>query len=237
MNAKAYPSVEEQEMNLSIFNGVKSVPAAALREIQAGRLRGKSDISPMWRIQKMTEVFGACGIGWKYEIVKQWLEPFEQQIRAFCNINLYVKIDNEWSAAIPGTGGSSFVDQEKNGPYVSDECYKMAITDALSVSMKALGVAADVYFGYDGKSNNTKYNTTPPFQDNQGGITPVPAAQPANSTFKVSDLEKALKDMREVKSREELEKVWYANKSLTNNKEFLDVTKQMSIIYPKKESV
>ena len=67
--------------------------------------------------------------------------------------------------------------------------------------------------------------------------TPVPAAQPANSTFKVSDLEKALKDMREVKSREELEKVWYANKSLTNNKEFLDVTKQMSIIYPKKESV
>ena len=68
MNAKAYPSVEEQEMNLSIFNGVKSVPAAALREIQAGRLRGKSDISPMWRIQKMTEVFGACGIGWKYEL-------------------------------------------------------------------------------------------------------------------------------------------------------------------------
>jgi len=43
--------------------------------------------------------------------------------------------------------------------------------------------------------------------------------------------------MREVKSREELEKVWYANKPLTNNKEFLDVTKQMSIIYPKKESV
>ena len=58
MNANTYPSVEEQEMNLSIFNSVKSVPAEALREIQAGRLRGKSDISPMWRIQKMTEVFG-----------------------------------------------------------------------------------------------------------------------------------------------------------------------------------
>ena len=28
--------------------------------------------------------------------------------------------------------------------YTSDECYKMALTDALSVACKALGVAADV---------------------------------------------------------------------------------------------
>lgn len=232
MDVNAYPNKQECEINLRIFNGVKSVPKDSLKEIQAGRLKGKSDISPMWRIQKMTEVFGVCGIGWKYEIVKQWMETYENQIRAFCNINLYVKIGDDWSAAIPGTGGSSFVDQERNGPYVNDECYKMALTDALSVSMKALGVAADVYFGYDGKSDDTKY-TTPPFQDNQG-TTPVPASQSNNSTFKVSDLEKAIAAMKAVKSREELEKVWYDNKPLSNNKEFLDVTRQMSTTYPPK---
>lgn len=50
------------------------------------------------------------------------------------------------SRGIPGTGGASFVAQERNGPYMSDECYKMALTDALSVAAKALGLAADVYF-------------------------------------------------------------------------------------------
>lgn len=190
----------------------------------------------MWRIQKMTEVFGTCGIGWRYEIIKQWLETFENQVRAFCNINLFVKVGSEWSAAIPGTGGSSFVEQEKNGPYVNDECFKMALTDALSVSMKALGVAADIYMGLDGKSNDTKYNMTPPFQ-NQASATPAPVAQPANSVFRVPELEKAIADMRNVKSREELEKVWYSNQALSNNKEFLEVTKQMSITYPPKKNV
>lgn len=236
MNANAYPNEEVRKMNLSIFEGVRKVPDEALKEIQAGRLRGKSDISPMWRIQKMTEVFGTCGIGWRYEIIKQWLETFENQVRAFCNINLFVKVGSEWSAAIPGTGGSSFVEQEKNGPYVNDECFKMALTDALSVSMKALGVAADIYMGLDGKSNDTKYNMIPPFQ-NQASATPAPVAQSANSVFRVPELEKAIADMRNVKSREELEKVWYSNQALSNNKEFLEVTKQMSITYPPKKNV
>ena len=63
---------------------------------------------------------------------------------AFCNINLFVKVEGEWSDAIPGTGGSQFVSQTRNGPQVSDECWKMAYTDAISVAAKMLGVGADV---------------------------------------------------------------------------------------------
>ena len=37
--------------------------------------------------------------------------------------------------------------KEKSGMYTSDECYKMALTDAMSVACKALGVAADVFTG------------------------------------------------------------------------------------------
>ena len=71
--------------------------------------------------------------------------------------DLYVKIDEKWSEAIPGTGGSHFITKEKAGLYTSDEAYKMATTDALSVAMKTLGVAADVYMGlWDG----SKYNKT-----------------------------------------------------------------------------
>ncbi len=58
--------------NMEIYKRVQSVPANAQKPIQAGRLRGKTDINPMWRIKTLTEVFGAVGFGWYYDIVKQW---------------------------------------------------------------------------------------------------------------------------------------------------------------------
>lgn len=141
--------------NLEIYNKVREVPDNAKKEIAAGRLKGKTDINPMWRIKALTEQFGVCGIGWKYEIVSQWLEHGgNDEIAAFVNINLYIKDGDKWSDGIPGTGGSSFVTKEKNGLYTSDECFKMALTDAISVSCKALGFGADVYWNAD----RTKYD-------------------------------------------------------------------------------
>lgn len=145
--------------NLNIYDAARNVPAEALKPIQAGRLKGKSDINPMWRIKKLTEIFGPCGIGWKYTITKQWMEAADGgEIAAFCDIDLRVKADGEWSEPIPGTGGSMFVAREKSGLYTSDECYKMALTDAISVACKALGFAADVYWDRD----PTKYDPLPP---------------------------------------------------------------------------
>lgn len=133
--------------NMNIYNQVKQVPKIALREIQAGRLKGKSDINPMWRIETLTSLFGPCGFGWKFSIIKQWLEEGGNgEKSAFCNIELFIKYEGVWSEAIPGTGGASFIANEKNGPYTSDECFKMALTDAISVACKALGVGADTYW-------------------------------------------------------------------------------------------
>jgi len=145
--------------NLSIYGKVRAVPAEAVKPITGGRLKGKSDINPVWRIKTLTEQFGPCGIGWKYEITDKQLERGgNDEIAAFVDINLYIKVENEWSAAIPGTGGSSFVAKESSGLYTSDECFKMALTDALSVACKALGVGADVYWDKD----KSKYDTQEP---------------------------------------------------------------------------
>ena len=73
-----------------------------------------TDINPMWRIKTLTEQFGACGIGWYYDIVSERLEVGANDEKvAFVMINLYVKVDGEWSKPIVGTGGSSFVAKEK----------------------------------------------------------------------------------------------------------------------------
>lgn len=148
--------------NMLFYDVLRTVPNEARREIQAGRLKGKTEINPMWRIKALTAMFGPCGIGWKYEIAREWMEAGANgEVAAFVDINLYYKYEGEWSEAIPGTGGSAFVASERNGLYTSDECYKMALTDAISVACKALGVGADVYWEKDATKYDQPRNDAP----------------------------------------------------------------------------
>lgn len=148
--------------NLDLWEKVRQVPAEAKKPISGGRLNGKTDINPVWRLKTLTEQFGQCGIGWKYEITDKRLEKGENgEIAAFVDINIYTATDKGWSAPIPGTGGSMFVAKEKSGLYTSDECFKMALTDAISVSCKALGVGADVYWEKDASKYDQRADTPP----------------------------------------------------------------------------
>jgi len=150
-------------MNMNYYNMMKRPPKTALKQIQGGRLKGMTDIKPQWRTEVMTEVFGPCGIGWSYEIEKLWSEPApDNQVFSFAKVTVKIKVDGEWSQPIPGIGGSMLIEKEKSGLHASDEAYKMAVTDALSVAMKALGVAADIYMGeWDGSKYRTQQQQLP----------------------------------------------------------------------------
>lgn len=164
--------------NLAIYNAVRSVPDSAKRQIGAGRLKGKTDINPMWRLKTLTEQFGPCGIGWKYTITDKRLEQGANgEVAAFLDIDLFVKVDGAWSDAIPGTGGSAFVEKEKNGPYTSDECFKMALTDAISVACKALGFGADVYW----EADRSKYDKAAPVTYPKGTVICESCGMPIKS--------------------------------------------------------
>lgn len=145
--------------NLDIYEKVRKVPDEAKKTIQAGRTKGFTDINPMWRIKTLTDLFGLCGIGWYYDVAREWTETVGDEICAFVDINLYIKLDNEWSKPIRGTGGSKLATKEKSGVYVSDECYKMATTDAISVACKQLGFGADVYWSADRTKYDHKYES------------------------------------------------------------------------------
>ncbi len=146
--------------NLSIWNQLAKPPQNALKKITGGRLVGKTDINPQWRYKIMTDVFGMCGVGWRYTIDRQWTEQgADGVVMAFVNISLYI-LDygvGKWSEAISANGGSKMVDKEKTGFYNNDEAYKMATTDALGTAMKMLGVASEVYEGnWDGSKWTSK---------------------------------------------------------------------------------
>ena len=156
----SYLNLENFE-TLGIYNKIKEVPKEAQKPITGGRLSGMTDIKPMWRIEKLTEIFGPVGLGWHAPIYKkEIIEGANGEKIAVVDINLFVNYkipynlkEDLWSEPIIGTGGSSFIAKEKNGLYTSDECFKMAYTDALSVACKMLGMGANVYWG------DSKYNT------------------------------------------------------------------------------
>lgn len=139
--------------NMEIYEQGRAVPMEAQKSFNNGKFSG-TDINPMWRIKKMTELFGPCGIGWYYEVLSERAEEHGDVTIAVVDLNLYIKVNGEWSKPIYGTGGNILL---RKGA-TSDEGYKMALTDALSVACKALGIGADIYFGAD----RTKYTAPMP---------------------------------------------------------------------------
>ena len=155
--------------NLELYEKFRAVPESAKRRIAGGKLSGKTDINPMWRIKALTEAFGACGVGWYYTVEREWTEAGAGgEVGAFCDILLYVKTENgEWSKPICGTGGSMLVTTEKGKAVTNDEAFKMARTDAFSVACKQLGVGADVYWDGDA-TKYTKAGISPAVWENVG---------------------------------------------------------------------
>ena len=172
--------------NLEILQLGWDVPQEARKPISGGRLNGKTDISPMWRIQKLTEIFGPCGLGWWYVITDQRLEDgADGEVKAFVDIDLYYRWGEQVSQPIPGVGGNTFV--ERGEKYTSDECFKMALTDAISVAAKALGIGGSVYCGggdrtkYDQRPQRPQRRTeeqAPPPASPDPPVAPEPAQQP-----------------------------------------------------------
>lgn len=136
--------------NLRFYNASRAVPEEAQKSFNNGRFSG-TDINPMWRIKKLTELFGPAGLGWYYEVISERCEAHGEVTMAIVDLKLYIRDpeSGEWSKPIYGTGGNKLLEKGR----ASDEGYKMALTDALSVACKALGVGADIYFEKD----KTKY--------------------------------------------------------------------------------
>lgn len=133
------------EHNMRYYEQGRSVPNDALKAFSNGRFSG-TDINPMWRIKKLTEMFGPCGIGWYTEVTRQEVvHADDDNMMVFVDVNLYVKEGGEWSKPIFGTGGNTLKVKGRG----DDEGYKKAYTDAVSIACKALGIGADVWYAND----------------------------------------------------------------------------------------
>lgn len=168
--------MEENKNNLEFWNKYRAVPKNAVKSFDNGKFSG-TDINTMWRLKSLTETFGMCGFGWYFTIKDKWTETANNgDMFAFAEIELFVKQNNEWSKPISGTGGNKLARVTKDRKLsTSDEAFKMAVTDAIGVACRSLGMGADIYWEND-KTKYTEQNDTTKFQSTKYTL-------PANVTY------------------------------------------------------
>ena len=94
------------------YEAVQEPPPNALKTIEFGKLKDKSDINPQWKIEALTGQYGLCGVGWKFEIAETEIrECKDGQVLLFMKVNLYVKDKDKWSEPIPGYGGDFIIEK------------------------------------------------------------------------------------------------------------------------------
>lgn len=186
---------------LKIWEQLKDTPIEARRTISGGKLNGFTDINPMWRLKRLTEVFGPCGIGWTYSITSQReVAGANGEVAVFLDIQLQVKIGDQWSAPIPGLGGSMLVSTERGKLATNDEAYKMALSDAIGTACKALGMSEDVYMSGKGKTGSK-------YQQDAGKDAPVTPKEAADFVLPFGDYRG--KTLREVFNADKKYLTWF----------------------------
>ena len=179
--------------NLHIYRQVSSVPEDAQKPFESSWGKTLTEINGMWRIQKLTELFGPCGEGWFTEVTRQERVDFPNgEVCVFTDINLYLKDtkSGRWSKPIRGTGGNRLVLKNADGLFIDDEAYKKAYTDALGIACKALGFGADIYWGRNDSKYDSGTATTASSSAKESDSKPETAAAPqkAETTESVKGL-------------------------------------------------
>lgn len=128
-------------------------PAHTKGFTRGGGFRGTA-IKPMWSYRRMTEEFGACGVGWGINEPSFQVVPVGEEILVYCTVSIWHENRDQ---IVFGVGGDKVAGKNKNGLQLDDEAFKKAFTDGVTNALKMIGVGADVHMGMfdDNKYVNT----------------------------------------------------------------------------------
>lgn len=155
--------------NMDLWQKVFVTDKAHVTEIKGKSYKGNSP-RPYYLIQKATETFGPCGIGWGYRIVEQgtqevrYLEPLGNtgntierlMINHWVLVEFWYKLDGVKSEPIQQYGGTKLTYRNSSGKQEFDEdAQKKSVTDALIKCMSCVGFAGDIF---SGRWDDSKYH-------------------------------------------------------------------------------
>lgn len=131
----------------------------AVKPITGKAYKGNSP-KPYWIVERLTEEFGPCGIGWGFTILSERMERLtETDVLHVAVVRMWYELDGKrgefeqigqtkatyWSA---GKGQNDGSKGQNDGKMVVDEdAPKKSVTDALVKCASYLGFAGDIFSG------------------------------------------------------------------------------------------
>lgn len=152
-----------------LWDKLKETPPKYTKNFNTGTFSG-TDISPQYRWQRLTEVFGPCGIGWGVDSHEETIHNLQATGEMMINVKVicWYRLDGTGQAITPPGFGQEYIIRSTSKGLKSDsDAAKKAMTDAIGNAFKYVGLGADVYLGlYDDSKyvNNLKekYSDQPP---------------------------------------------------------------------------
>lgn len=137
-----------------LWNKVCMTDPKAVKPITGKQYSGNSP-KPYWIVERLTDEFGPCGIGWGFTILNERFERFSD------TDTLHVAVVRLWYVLDGQRGELEQVGQTKasyvtsKGSFMLDEdAPKKSVTDALVKCASYLGFAGDIF---SGRWDDSKY--------------------------------------------------------------------------------
>ena len=133
--------------NMKLWNSVKVTAPHAVKPITGKQYKGNSP-KPYWIIERATETFGPCGIGWGIEVVSERFERFgDTESLHIALVRVWYMQDGK-RGQIEQMGQTRASYMSSQGKFIVDEdAPKKSVTDGMVKCLSMLGFAGDIFSG------------------------------------------------------------------------------------------
>ena len=140
---------------MKLWQQVCTTDPAAVKKITGKTYQGDSP-KPYWLIQRATEVFGPCGIGWGVNVVSERFERItDTDVLHVAVVSIWFTQDGKRSESIEQMGGTKAAYMTSAGKMMIDEdAGKKSVTDGMVKCLSMIGFAGDIFAGM---WNDSKY--------------------------------------------------------------------------------
>lgn len=133
--------------NMKFWESVKKTDPKRVKAITGKQYKGNSP-QPYYLVERMTEAFGMCGIGWGLNIINERMERMtETDILHVAVVEIWYVIEGK-KGSITQIGQTKACYKTSSGSMLVDEdAPKKSVTDAMTKCMSYLGFAGDIFSG------------------------------------------------------------------------------------------
>ena len=132
--------------NMKLWQSVCVTDPKAVKPITGKQYKGNSP-KPYWVIQRATEVFGPCGLGWGVQILSERFERFGDEALHIAHVKVWYMQDGK-RGEIEQMGQTRAAYISAAGKHIVDEdAPKKSATDGMVKCLSMLGFAGDIFSG------------------------------------------------------------------------------------------